>query len=160
MENRRLRFKVLATRNPSPPSMSSPLLLPRFRGGRWSNPAKFSVAVLFGINSAIGYLLMLAIMSFNGGVFVAVVLGLAFGFFLFRSKDEEEAPCGTTLLVSLTGRRMKDVGMSKVVGEKHFVMSRHYEAQASNGRISTLPRVRSLLVSNGASLLLQRLPPR
>ncbi|OVA08336.1 Ctr copper transporter [Macleaya cordata] len=93
MEDRRLRFKMIAKAKPS--SIDTPLLFPRY--GRWSNPARFSVAVLFGVNSAIGYLLMLAIMSFNGGVFIAVVLGLSLGFLIFRGGDEEvmvlDNPC-------------------------------------------------------------------
>ncbi|OVA01400.1 Ctr copper transporter [Macleaya cordata] len=95
LEDRRLRLKIVANSKPSPPSMNTPLLFPARIG---SNPVKkFAMAMLFGVNSAIGYLLMLAVMSFNGGVFIAVILGLAFGYLFFRSGDEEvvvlENPC-------------------------------------------------------------------
>ncbi|XP_042477750.1 copper transporter 5.1-like [Macadamia integrifolia] len=99
MEDRRVRFKVLATsKKPSSiPSIDTPLLHPRLAGSRWSNPARYAAATLFFVNSSIGYLLMLAVMSFNGGVFLAIVLGLSFGYLLFRIVEEEilavENPC-------------------------------------------------------------------
>ncbi|KAJ9687917.1 hypothetical protein PVL29_013913 [Vitis rotundifolia] len=94
MEDRRLRFKSLvSTTAAAPPAQSAAtfLLFKLGRGRtRWGNPSRIAGAVLFGVNSAIGYLLMLAIMTFNGGVFVAIVLGLSVGYYLFRNGDQEE----------------------------------------------------------------------
>ncbi|KAL8265105.1 hypothetical protein R6Q59_023235 [Mikania micrantha] len=94
MEDRRLRLKLLSTsavaNNTNGTVDATPLLNTKvFTGSRWS-VGRFAGAVLFGINSAIGYFLMLAIMSFNGGVFVAIVVGLAVGYLLFRSGDDEQ----------------------------------------------------------------------
>ncbi|XP_059291043.1 copper transporter 5 [Lycium ferocissimum] len=109
MEDRRQRFKILSIANskknnypsPTPPppnaAVNAPLLYtyPAV-GGKW-NSARFATAILFGVNSAIGYFLMLAIMSFNGGVFIAVVLGLSTGYLLFRTGDDDDVvvdnPC-------------------------------------------------------------------
>ncbi|XP_020206726.1 copper transporter 5 [Cajanus cajan] len=92
LENRRIRLKLFAAgrRTPSP-EIRTPLLRWRVAGDEAKLGVKFAEAVLFGVNSAIGYLLMLAIMSFNGGVFVAIVVGLTLGYFLFRNEGEDSA---------------------------------------------------------------------
>ncbi|KAL3729057.1 hypothetical protein ACJRO7_033628 [Eucalyptus globulus] len=65
----------------------SPLLL-KAGASRLARSARLGVALLFGLNSAIGYLLMLAIMSFNKGVFLAIISGLTVGYYVFRFEDE------------------------------------------------------------------------
>ncbi|KAM3232374.1 copper transporter 5 [Capsicum annuum] len=106
MEDRRQRFRILSINSkrnysqpppPPPPAVNAPLLytFPSV-GGKWSS-ARFATAILFGVNSAIGYMLMLAVMSFNGGVFIAVVVGLGIGYLFFRNGDENDVvvdnPC-------------------------------------------------------------------
>ncbi|CAK7341731.1 unnamed protein product [Dovyalis caffra] len=92
-------IRRLAKMNSSPSTaIEEPPLRTMGGGGkrRWS-AARVGGVCAFGINSGIGYLLMLVVMSFNAGVFLAVVLGLAIGYLLFRSEDEDlmilDNPC-------------------------------------------------------------------
>ncbi|KAI3833236.1 hypothetical protein MKW92_023698 [Papaver armeniacum] len=98
LEDKRLKFKNMERAKKSPSTIETPLLIPILRKRNLGK--RFWLGLLFGVNSAIGYLLMLAVMSFNGGVFIAIVLGLVIGFVLFRCDEEEdedlmsENPCG------------------------------------------------------------------
>ncbi|XP_076934154.1 copper transporter 5-like [Bidens hawaiensis] len=93
MEDHRIRLRLLSSSSSTTavaPIENVPLLYTKlFFGG---SLARFVGSVLFGINSGINYLLMLAVMSFNGGVFVAIVVGLGVGYWLFRcgGGDDEQ----------------------------------------------------------------------
>ncbi|KAL5558799.1 hypothetical protein UlMin_035010 [Ulmus minor] len=78
-----LRLKLASTRKPLfTDPIETPLLQKKIAGasGKWSI-ARLVRAILFGVN--------LEIMSFNGGVFVAIILGLTIGYLFFRSRDED-----------------------------------------------------------------------
>ncbi|KAK4274531.1 hypothetical protein QN277_017736 [Acacia crassicarpa] len=90
LENRRIRLKLILSSKPSQTlQIRTPLLQSNLDGEKARLGVKLAGAILFGVNSAIGYLLMLAIMSFNGGVFIAIVVGLAIGYFFFSSEGED-----------------------------------------------------------------------
>ncbi|KAM7256866.1 hypothetical protein ACFE04_012607 [Oxalis oulophora] len=91
LEDRRLQLKLIGITTSAGTggrNEEEPLLI---GGGKVkkSCAARVLGAVLFGVNSGLGYMLMLAVMSFNGGVFIATVVGLAVGYFLFRSSGDE-----------------------------------------------------------------------
>lgn len=89
----RSRF-VKASKAKSASGLRAPLL--RQRSIKYAS--KMIESLLFGVNAGLGYLLMLAVMSFNGGIFIAVVLGFVVGYFFFRSDgtgdETTESPCG------------------------------------------------------------------
>ncbi|RAL37415.1 hypothetical protein DM860_000109 [Cuscuta australis] len=47
---------------------------------------------VYGSRMGLAYIVMLAVMSFNGGVFIAAVAGHALGFFLFRTAALKDPP--------------------------------------------------------------------
>ncbi|KAH7421513.1 hypothetical protein KP509_13G061200 [Ceratopteris richardii] len=52
---------------------------------RPSMAARLLLTSLFFVRVTVAYLLMLAIMSYNGGVFIAIVVGYSLGFYVFRT---------------------------------------------------------------------------
>ncbi|KAM1118432.1 hypothetical protein ACFX19_043380 [Malus domestica] len=96
LEDLRVRIKRAASSSSLKSASDAPIRTPLLgsklggAGGRFS-AGRLAESVLFGVNAAIGYMIMLAIMSFNGGVFVAIVLGLAIGYWAFRSGDDDVA---------------------------------------------------------------------
>ncbi|KAK7352596.1 hypothetical protein VNO80_18020 [Phaseolus coccineus] len=89
IENRRIRLKLIGAGKSFPAEIETPLLRRKLTGNGAKLGVKVAGAFLFGLSSAIGYLLMLSVMSFNGGVFVAIVVGLAVGYFFFRNEGED-----------------------------------------------------------------------
>lgn len=65
-----------------------------------TNPTKagFRHSLVYGFRLGLAYLVMLALMSFNLGVFLAALVGHALGFFIFKARalaiaaNQEEEP--------------------------------------------------------------------
>ena len=47
--------------------------------------------MLYGLSALLSYALMLVVMTFNGNLFIATVLGLAFGYFVFGYLKKKNA---------------------------------------------------------------------
>ena len=52
---------------------------------------KIALTLLYAVNVAISYLLMLAVMTYNVGYFFAIVVGLAAGYFTFFNSSSPTA---------------------------------------------------------------------
>ena len=63
--------------------------------GRTAVSSRLLLTLLYGVNVAISYLLMLAVMTYNVGYFVVIVLGLSLGHYLFFSEASATAPADT-----------------------------------------------------------------
>nr|XP_016434550.1 PREDICTED: copper transporter 6-like [Nicotiana tabacum] len=61
-----------------------------FKNGEAKNV--FGRTLVHGLRVTLAYLVMLALMSFNVGVFIVVVVGHVFGFFLFGSRVSKKTP--------------------------------------------------------------------
>ncbi len=73
------------------------LLLGMRSGGaaRVRASSRLFLTLLYGVNVAISYLLMLAVMTYNVGYFIIIVLGLALGHYLCFSEASALAPADT-----------------------------------------------------------------
>lgn len=45
--------------------------------------SKVILTLSYGLSTLLSYLLMLVVMTFNGGLFLATIFGLSFGYFVF-----------------------------------------------------------------------------
>ena len=64
-------------------------------GARTTTQARLVLTLLYALNVTISYLLMLAVMTYNVGYFIIIVLGLALGHFFSFNEASASAPADT-----------------------------------------------------------------
>jgi hypothetical protein len=85
---------------------------------------RLSMGLAFTVQCAIGYLLMLAAMTYQAEIFIAVVCGLGLGHLLFNTSlpvgESVDACCVDTVVTSTDGQQSKSRTVSEATSKDRF----------------------------------------